>query len=385
MEWCGIGHQELCTSFTPHLHSWCGMVWHRTLRTVHIFHLTPTQLVWNGVVQDIKSCAHLSPHTYTAGVEWCGIGHQELCTSFTSHLHSWCGMVWYRTSRAVHIFHLTPTQLVWNGVVQDIKSCAHLSPHTYTAGVEWCGIGHQELCTSFTSHLHSWCGMVWYRTSRAVHIFHLTPTQLVWNGVVQDIKSCAHLSPHTYTAGVEWCGTGHQELCTSFTSHLHSWCGMVWYRTSRAVHIFHLTPTQLVWNGVVKDIKSCAHLSPHTYTAGVEWCGTGHQELCTSFTSHLHSWCGMVWYRTSRAVHIFHLTPTQLVWNGVVQDIKSCAHLSLHTYTAGVEWCGTGHQELCTSFTSHLHSWCGMVWYRTSRAVHIFHLTPTQLVWNGVV
>ena len=195
----------------------------------------------------------------------------------------------------MHIFHLTPTQLVWNGVVQDIKSCAHLSPHTYTAGVEWCGIGHLELYTSFTSHLHSWCGMVWYRTSRAVHIFHLTPTQLVWNGVVQDIKSCAHLSPHTYTAGVEWCGTGHQELCTS---------------------------------------------SPHTCTAGVEWCGTGHQELCTSFTSHLHSWCGMVWYRTSRAVHIF---------------------------------------------TSHLHSWCGMVWYRTSRAVHIFHLTPTQLVWNGVV
>ena len=67
---------------------------------------------------------------------------------------------------------------------RNTVSRAHLSPHTYTAGVEWCGIGHQELCTSFTSHLHSWCGMVWYRTSRAVQIFHLTPTQLVWNGVV---------------------------------------------------------------------------------------------------------------------------------------------------------------------------------------------------------
>ena len=131
------------------------------------------------------SRAHLSPHTYTAGVEWCGIGHEELCTSFTSLLHSWCGMVWYRILK---------------------------------------------LCTSFTSHLHSWCGMVWYRILK---------------------------------------------LCTSLTSHLHSWCGMVWYRSLRAVRIFHLTPTHLVWNGVVQDIKSCAHLSPHTYTAGVEWCGIG--------------------------------------------------------------------------------------------------------------
>ena len=43
-----------CTSFTSHLHSWCGVVWHRTLR---------------------------------------------VNTSFTSHLHSSCGMVWYRTLR----------------------------------------------------------------------------------------------------------------------------------------------------------------------------------------------------------------------------------------------------------------------------------------------
>ena len=27
---------------------------------------------------------------------------------------------------------------------------------------------------------------------------------------------------------------------------------------------------------------SCAHLSPDTYTAGVEWWGTGHEELITS-------------------------------------------------------------------------------------------------------
>ena len=46
-------------------------------------------------------------------------------------------MVWY-------IFHLTPTQLVWNGVV-------YLSPDTHTAGVEWCGIGHEGLmCRSQT-------------------------------------------------------------------------------------------------------------------------------------------------------------------------------------------------------------------------------------------
>ena len=54
-------------------------------------------------------------------------------------------------------------QNVWK---RSSVSRAHLSPHAYTAGVEWCGIGHWELCTSFTSHLHSWCGMVWYRTLR---------------------------------------------------------------------------------------------------------------------------------------------------------------------------------------------------------------------------
>ena len=41
----------------------------------------------------------------------------------------------------------------------------------------------------------------------------------------------------------------------------------------------------------------------------------------------------------------------------------------------------------CASFLSQLHSSCGLVWYRTLRvkAVHIFPLTATQLVWTGVV
>ena len=54
----------------------------------------------------------------------------KLCTYFTSHLHSSCGTMWYRT--------LTLNSLL------DIKyeSHAHISPHTYTAYEEWCGIGH---------------------------------------------------------------------------------------------------------------------------------------------------------------------------------------------------------------------------------------------------
>ena len=78
-----------------------------------------------------------------------------------------------------------------------------------------------------------------------------------------------------------------------------------------------------------KSMWYCKQRMKGTLSLSSECVETKLCKPCTSFTSHLHSWCGMVWYRTE--------------------------------------------------LTSHLHSWCGMVWYRT------VNVPPTQLVWNGVV
>ena len=249
-----------CTSFTLHLHSWCGMVW---------YILSPTQLVWNGVVYTL---------TYTAGVEWCGI---------YSHLHSWCGMVWYIR---------WPTQLVWNGVVYTL---------TYTAGVEWCGI---------YSHLHSWCGMVWYI---------LSPTQLVWNGVVYTL---------TYTAGVEWCG---------IYSHLHSWCGMVWYRAWRveqllmaSLHLLLLLRSQLyLWDSpvLVRFLRMWPFCNPTREVVTFRlcgWCMLG-VFLLPAFTRLGHecqdllSRCDGMHVCTAQTIPWFILSSKRILGNGVRTYVNS--------------------------------------------------------------
>ena len=71
-------------------------------------------------------------------------------------------------------------------------------------------------------------------------------------------------------------------------------------------------------NAEVKSICYCKQRMEGTLSLSWECVKTKLCKSCTSFISHLHSWCGMVWYRTLRAVHIFHMTPTRLVWNGVV-------------------------------------------------------------------
>ena len=63
----------------------------------------------------------------------------KLCTSFTSHPHSSCGMVWSGVEwSGVEWCGMEWCGVVWNGVVWN--------------GVVWNGV--------------EWCGVVWYRTLR---------------------------------------------------------------------------------------------------------------------------------------------------------------------------------------------------------------------------
>ena len=51
---------------------------------------------------------------------------------------------------------------------------------------------------------------------------------------------------------------------------------------------------------MLKSICYCKQWTKSNLSLSSEYVATKLCKPCTSFTSHLHSWCGMVWYRTSR-------------------------------------------------------------------------------------
>ena len=74
-------------------------------------------------------------------------------------------------------------------------------------------------------------------------------------------------------------------------------------------------------NAAVKSICYCKQRMEGTLSLSSECVETKFCKPCTSFISHLHGSCGMVWYRTSR---VMQLSKSKLVRRQVICIVQGC-------------------------------------------------------------